>query len=150
MSGPNLPGILSAYDASGALPRFVTGAKGADDFLQQTLTYGPAIAWEYASGDMGIITITDAVAFVLGAPTLNGTAFGTLSSSLRTALGGAVLRVTYRNTSGGAHGAGTFNAAFKTSGGFTAVATGFNRSLEFVWNGTNWIEQFRTAADVAN
>jgi hypothetical protein len=150
MGSAGYAGILQGYDARIPAPIFVTGSKGAGGMQRQTLTYAAAIAFEFALGASGIFVITDNVAFVLGAPTLNGVAFGSLASSVRTALAGIVIRVTYQNAAGVAHGAGTFNAAFKTSGNFAAVATGFHRTLEFLWNGVNWDEQWRTAADVAN
>lgn len=112
-------------------------------WVQQTLTYGAAITFEVSTGTHGIVTITDAVAFVMSAPTVGGVAPTADMAGMR-------IRYTWRNTSGGAHGAGTFNAIFKTSGALAAIATGFNRTYEFEWNGTNWIEIFRGAADVAN
>lgn len=60
------------------------------------------------------------------------------------------LEFTIRNTSGGALGVITWNAAFHLAGAFTSPATGFNRSVRFRWRGTAWLEMSRTAADVAN
>lgn len=104
-----------------------------------TVTYSAAPAINAALGNDFIITITDAVAFVVAAPT-NTPPTGYSQ----------VIRITFRNTSGGAHGAGTFNAVFKTSGNVPAIATGNSRTIAFRWDGTNWVEIFRTAADVAN
>lgn len=105
-----------------------------------TLTYGPSIAVDASLGNLFVVTITDAVAFVTAAPT-NPPA-GSAAQ---------VITITYRNASGGAHGAGTFNAVFKTvATPFPAIANGFSRSITFRWNGTNWVELYRTAADVAN
>lgn len=104
-----------------------------------TLTYGPSIAIDASLGNLFVVTITDAVAFVTAAPT-NPPASGSQT-----------ITITYRNASGGAHGAGTFNAVFKTvAAPFPAIANGNSRSVQFRWNGTNWVETFRSAADVAN
>lgn len=150
MNPAALEGIIKEYDSRIPAPVFMDGTKGGGNFDQQTLTYAAAIAIELQSGNHAIVSVTDAVAFVFSAPTYGGVAFAALSSSLALALSGMVLRLTIRNTAGVAHGAGTFNAAFKTAGAVAAIATGNNRSMEFVWNGVNWIEQWRGAADVAN
>src|SRR4051812_35340333 len=104
-----------------------------------TLTYGPAIAVDASLGQHFQVTVTDAVAFAISAPT-NTPPTGDEQ----------LLYINVRNGSGGAHGAGTFNAIFKTSGAIPAIANGSNRTFVFRWNGTNWVEVFRTAADVAN
>jgi hypothetical protein len=105
-----------------------------------TLVYGPSIAIDASLANLFVVTITDAVAFVTAAPT-NPPA-GSASQ---------VITITYRNASGGAHGAGTWNAIFKTQATvFSAIANGFSRSMSFRWNGTNWVELVRTAADIAN
>ena len=104
------------------------------------LVYGPNIAIDASLSDDFQVSITDGVAFNINAPT-NPPPAGQ----------GQSLRIKFKNTSGGAHGAGTFNAIFKTAAaGFAAIATGFSRTYEFEWDGTNWVEAFRSAADVAN
>ncbi len=132
MGGAIFNGLISA-----------TGAITQGAVLKQplvTLTYGPSIAIDAALGNLFVVTITDAVAFVTAAPT--NPPSGTDSE---------LITITYRNASGGAHGAGTFNAVFKTvATPFPAIANGFSRSIQFRWNGTNWVETFRSAADVAN
>ncbi len=105
-----------------------------------TLTYAASIAIDASLSNLFVVTITDGVAFVTAAPT--NPPSGTDSQ---------LMTITYRNASGGAHGAGTFNAVFKTvATPFPAIANGFSRSIQFRWNGTNWVETFRSAADVAN
>lgn len=113
---------------------------GANGGVATTLTYGPSIAIDASLGNEFVVTITDNVAFAIAAPTNTPpTGFA------------QVITLTFRNASGGAHGAGTFNAVFKTpAAGFPAIATGFSRSFQYRWNGTNWVETFRSAADVAN
>lgn len=113
---------------------------GANMSVLTTLTYGPNIATDASLGNDFVVTITDAVAFNINAPTNPPpTGFD------------QVINITFRNASGGAHGAGTFNAVFKTAAaGFAAIANGFSRTYTFRWNGTNWVEWYRSAADVAN
>ena len=112
---------------------------GAVMSVLTTLTYGVSIAIDASLGNDFVVSITDAVAFAIAAPTNPPpTGFD------------QVINLTFRNTSGGAHGAGTFNAVFKTQGAFPAIATGNSRTFSFRWNGTNWVEFWRTAADVAN
>lgn len=104
-----------------------------------TLTYQAAIVIDASLGDWFVCTITNATAFAIGAP--SNTPVGTSQKIL----------LTFRNASGGAHGAGTFNAVFKTAAaGFPAIGNGQSRSFEFRWDGTNWVETFRSAADIAN
>ena len=62
---------------------------------------------------------------------------------------GKELVLTIRNTSGGALGTLSFNAVFKVGASWTQPATGNSRSIQFLYDGTNWIETGRTAADVA-
>ncbi len=146
-------GVLDSYDSRIPAPIFVAGSRiagGGVFFQRQVLTYGPSIAFELKSGSQGVVSVTDAVAFDFACPTYGGVLFTALSAALKLALVGAVLRITIRNTSGGAFGAGTFNAVFKTSAGVDVIATATNRTIEFEWDGTNFTEQFRGAADVAN
>lgn len=83
------------------------------------------------------ITLTTNAAQTIAAP-VNGVA-------------GQYLRIEFRNTSGGAAGAATFNAVYKLQGGAWAQpATGQNRKVMFYFDGTNWTEVNRSAADVAN
>lgn len=113
-------------------------AAGAYKGKLSTLTYGAAIAVDASLGNEFVVTITDAVAFVLSNPT-------NAPSS-----GDQIIIVTFKNGSGGAHGAGTFDTLYKTSGNLAAIANAKNRSIAFRWDGTNWVELWRTAADVSN
>lgn len=104
-----------------------------------TVTYSAAPVINAALGNFFVMTITDAVAIVVAAPT--NPPSGT----------GQMIWFTVKNGSGGAHGALTWNAVFKTQAtAFSAVANGFSRTVCFRWDGTNWVEMMRTAADVAN
>lgn len=63
---------------------------------------------------------------------------------------GQTLIIEFRNTSGGAAGAVTWNAVFKIGAAWTSAATGFNRRIAFYFNGTNWVELYRQTVDVTN
>lgn len=100
-----------------------------------TLTYSTSITPDCALGGNMVLTVTDGVAFAINAP-LNP-------------LVGQQLTLLIRNTSGGAVGAITWNAVFKKTA-FTTPATANNRAISFLYNGTNWVELFKTPADVPN
>lgn len=105
-----------------------------------TVVYGAAPVLDSSLSNDFVMTITDGNAIVVAAPT-NTPSAGFVQD----------ISFTIRNASGGAHGALTWNAVFKTQAtAFSAVADGFSRTVFFRWNGTNWVELVRTAADVAN
>lgn len=104
-----------------------------------TLTYGPIIAIDASLGNEFVVTVTDAVAFAFDAPT-NPPPTGMSQS----------IAITVRNAAGVNNGAGTWNAVFKTAGNVPTITTAFSRTFAFRWNGTNWVETFRSAANVAN
>lgn len=114
-------------------------SSGASGGILTPLVYGPAIAIDASQGDCFVVSVTDAVAFVFGVPS-NAPPPGFIQT----------MSIRIRNTSGGVHGAGSFNAIFKTSAAVPAIANGFSRTFSSQWDGTNWVEVFRTAADVAN
>lgn len=107
--------------------------------ILRTLTYSAAPAIDASLGNSFVMTVTDNVAFVFAAPT-NTPPTGYAQW----------LFITIRNTSGGAHGAGTFDAVFHVSAAVPAIATGQNRTIAFQWVGAAWVERWRTAADVPN
>jgi hypothetical protein len=100
-----------------------------------TITYSASMTIDAATTDIATITATDGVAFTINAPT--------------NPVAQARLRIRIRNTSGGALGVATFNAAFKMAA-WVQPATGNSRTIDFDYDGTNWIEAHRTAADVPN
>lgn len=103
------------------------------------VTYSAAPVIDASLGNFFVMTITDNVALVVAAPTNPP------------ATAGQMIWFTVKNGSGGAHGALTWNAVFKTQAtAFSAVANGFSRTVCFRWDATNWVEMMRTAADVAN
>jgi parallel beta-helix repeat protein len=100
-----------------------------------TITYSASMTPNADAGNVQTITATNGTAFTINAPTNPRT--------------GTRLRIRIRNTSGGALGVATWNAVFKMVA-WTQPANGFSRSIDFDYDGTNWVEAFRSAADVAN
>lgn len=109
--------------------------------LLKTLTYAATMTPVADQGSWFAITATNATAFTVNAPTIN--AFSAANFS------GYRITITIKNTSGGALGVATFAATYKMAA-WTQPATGFNRSIDFIYDGTNWIEASRTPADVPN
>ena len=99
------------------------------------LTYSASMTPDALLADSFTITATNASAFTINAPS--------------NAADGRRLKFTIRNTSGGALGAVTWNAVFKLAA-WTSPATGFSRSIEFEYDGTNWIQIAQTGVDVPN
>ena len=136
--------ILGRFFAGGSGPqRFVPSGTVIDPLgvaaAPVSPTWGAAVSIvtsQEAGSLWQRITATSNVAYTIGAPSV--------------ALTGQKLLLTIRNASGGALGAATFNAIYKLGAAWTNPANGFSRSIEFVFDGTNWVEFNRTAADVAN
>ena len=101
-----------------------------------TPTYSTAPPIAIASGDVFIITATDGVAFTIQDP------------AAPTA--GQRITIIIKNTSGGALGAITWGSGVYKLSAWTSPATGYSRSIDFVHDGSNWIEISRTTADVPN
>ena len=125
-------GTLAYYDTLLDVPGF-TG-RHADAFV--SIDYGTTCTPNAARGNWQTISIQDAVAFTIAAPT--------------NPVKGQELTILIVNGSGGAHGAITWNAVYKLAGALPAIANGFNRSVTFKYSGTTWYEANRTAADVPN
>lgn len=98
-------------------------------------TYGTTVNIDASAGNLFDISATDGVPFTIAAPT-NPT-------------DGQRITITIQNTSGGALGAVTWNAVFKMAA-WTSPATANSRSIDFKYNGTNWVEVCRTTVDVPN
>jgi hypothetical protein len=93
--------------------------------------YSPANAGSVTINETGAVTHNiiagvGVASFTMNVPTLNSGSTG------------AIAIVTISNTSGGAL-AVTWNAAFKMAA-WTNPANGFNRTISFYYNGTNWME----------
>lgn len=99
------------------------------------VVYSASMTPDASLGEAKTITITNATAFAINAPT--------------SPLTGQYTEYLLRNTSGGAAGVATWNAIFKMTA-WTQPANGFSRSILFRYDGTNWVEVDRGAADVPN
>jgi len=99
--------------------------------------YSTSITPALADGNEQSINCTNGTAFAINAPT------GVTQDD------GFLLRLTIRNASGGALGAVTWNAIYKLAA-WTQPANGNSRSIQFRYDGVNWIEVSRTTADVPN
>jgi hypothetical protein len=101
-----------------------------------TIAYSTSMTPDAALGNVQIITATNATAFTINAPTNPTT--------------NQQMTIMIRNTSGGALGTATWNAVFKMGAAWVQPATTKSRSIIFRYDGTNWIELMRGAADVSN
>ena len=129
--GPNnLSGFSRNYSCADYL------AAGLPLTESQTLAYSAAISTDASLGSNCTVTATNATPFTISNPT---------NPSV-----GELLEYTIRNNSGGALGALTFGALFKIGAAWVQPATSFNRAILFRWNGTNWVEKYRSAADISN
>jgi pectate lyase-like protein len=109
---------------------------GADQ--SNALTYGATVNTDANLSDYFTLSVTNGTAFTIANPT--------------NAFAGQVLTYDIKNSSGGAHGVITWGAAFLNggagtvgTGAFAGIANGKRRAIKFVYDGTNWIEQARTA-----
>lgn len=123
------PSVYIAGDAD------ITQFGGPIASKETTLPYSASITPTAGTGNTFIITATNGTAFTINAPT-GSTNFQDIKFIIK-------------NTSGGALGVITWNAVFKLAA-FTSPATGFNRSITYHFDGTNWIEVARTTVDVPN
>ena len=103
--------------------------------VAQTVAGAGTLSIDASAGDEQYITVSTAAGFTVGPPT-NPTS-------------GQLLTICFRNTSGGAMGTITWDAVFKVAT-WTSPATANSRSICFRYDGTNWVERFRTPADVPN
>lgn len=115
------------------LTRRITFAKGILEHIV-ALTYGTAVGIDSSESTIFTLNATNGTAFAINAPT-NATT-------------GGRFQITIKNTSGGVLGTVTWNAVFKVSS-WTSPANGFQRSIAFYYDGTNWIQTF-VGVDVPN
>lgn len=99
-----------------------------------TVTYSASMTLDTSLGDEFVITATDGNAFSI-------TASNPIDSQRIT--------VTIRNNAGGALGAVTWNPVFKMST-WTQPANTNSRSIDFRYDGTNWVQVSQTGVDVPN
>jgi hypothetical protein len=101
-----------------------------------TPTYASTVSIDAAAGKTFIVTASDTNPFTIAAPSSPAS--------------GQEIRITIKNTSGGALGTATWNAAYKMGAAWTHPADTKNRSITFYYDGNAWIEVNRSAADVSN
>jgi hypothetical protein len=104
--------------------------------VSTTESAGAGVSINCALGNQFIVTVTDNTAFAVNAP--------------NNAQLGQRITITIRNTAGGALGSVTWNAIFKGGTLWASPANGNSRSVDYQYNGTNWILISQTAADVPN
>lgn len=98
------------------------------------LTYSTSITPNATLGKFKKITATNTTAYTINAP--------------QNPQNGMELVFDIVNSSGGAMGTITWNAAFKLAGAFTNPANTKARTISFVYDGSNWVETNRAAADI--
>jgi len=133
-TGKFAPNTLTGFSRNYTLSDYIAAGLSLNE--SQTLTYGAAIATDASKGSELTITATNGTAFTVSNPT---------NPSV-----GQLLEYTIRNNAGGALGALTFDTLFKIGAAWAQPANGFSRSIGFRWNGTNWVEKYRAAADISN
>jgi len=99
-------------------------------------TVQPNVLIDVAAGTFVNIDVTSTSAFQINSPTNDGA-------------NGQQLTICVKNTSGGVMGTITWGSEYKLAA-WTNPANGFSRSISFFYDGTNWIETSRTAADIPN
>lgn len=140
----NSKGTFTVYVPDGAYDILPVKSAYSFDLIQDvvledrytilTPTYSTSITLNRAGAQRHIITATNNTAFTINAPT------GTVGT-------GSPLWVTIRNNSGTSLGTITWDSVFKKAS-FTAPGNATQRSILFYWNGTNWVEDVKTPADV--
>jgi hypothetical protein len=122
----NVGGILNVTNAAIATRYIMT---------RSVVTYSASMTPDASLGNIFEISANNGVAFTINAPS-NPTTNQRITFTLR-------------NISGGALGAATWDVIFKMSA-WTNPANANSRSIDFIYNGTNWVEASRTTADVPN
>ena len=135
--------ILKTFRVSGTLV-----AEFFCSFISGGASYGPSVLPTF--GATVVINTALANAFIVEIST--NAAFAINASNIPAVGYGQVVTVTFKNTSGGAHGTGTFGAMFKMiSNTLATIATANNRTYQFVSDGTNLIQiGVAPATDVPN
>jgi hypothetical protein len=108
---------------------------GAVVMTRKALTYAAPTAVNAATGNWFDLTVSDGSAFTISSPT--------------NSVDGQRISITVRNSSGGAGGVITWGASYKMSA-WTNPANGFSRTIDFKYNGTNWVQVSQTGVDVPN
>lgn len=99
-----------------------------------TMTYAAAMTPDPTTSIKKKIVVTDGNPFTFSAP-INP-------------FPGGLLVLDIVNSSGGAMGTITWNAVYKMAGAFTNPASTKRRTISFMYDGTDWVETARNAADI--
>lgn len=109
---------------------------------RQPLNYSvnkPNLTPNAGAGKQFFAVVNDGAAFSMKNPT-NPTLSQVITVTIYNASGGALGTVTWDSGTGG----------YKLAGAWVSPANGFSRSVTFWYDGTYWLEQSRTMADVPN
>lgn len=150
-SGPGAPnGVVTAVVGSVYLQN--DGAAGKTQWVKETgtgntgwtqasrvsgitaLTYGPTVSIDASLDDFFTLNVTNGTAFTISAPTNAGT--------------GRILMLDITNSSGGAMGVITWDPVFKRDASFANPANGKRRTIQFYYDGTNWVQVGASSADI--
>jgi hypothetical protein len=121
-------------------PLLAGGGGGGGGGATSTLTdlsfpgAGGAVSVNMLTDSSFRLTVTDTTGFTINSP----------SNSAR----GDRLLLVIKNSSGGAMGTITWGGSFKLAGTFINPASTKQRLIEYIYDGTNWLEITRTGADV--
>jgi hypothetical protein len=107
----------------------------AVDLRRISPVYGRSVGIDAALANEFDITANDAADFTIANPT--------------NAIDGQRITITIRNTSGGNLGGVTWGTGYKLAE-WTSPRNGKSRSIDFRYDGANWIEIARTPMDVPN
>jgi hypothetical protein len=100
----------------------------------RTLTYGTTVNTSASGGSAFKLTVTNTTPFTMANPTNSRV--------------GQEIIYDIINASGGTMGAITWGSAFKLAGAFTNPTNGLRRTISFYYDGTNWVETSRAAANI--
>lgn len=132
---PTTTTVATDLSASIAGSLFTPATKIAQGIF--TLTYASTVNTSVATASYFKLTVTNSTAFTIAVPS--------------NTVPGQQITYDILNSSGGAMGAITWSAAaggFKLAGTFVNPANTKRRTISFRYDGTNWIEIGRAAADI--
>jgi len=127
--GPDNQALTASMPSGLATNLFKTAVSGN----RVTVTYSASMTFDASLGSYFRIIVTDGNAFTINAPSNPTT--------------GQRITVIIENSAGGALGTATWNTVFKLAT-WTQPANLYSRSIDFTYNGGNWVETCRTTTDV--
>lgn len=100
-----------------------------------TVTYSPTVTLDASKGATFILTVTDTNAWTMAEP-VHPTSGQRITIMLRGQYGGSAGTVTW--------------ASVFLKAAFTMPSDGYSRSIDFLYNGSSWVELSKTASDIPN